>query len=155
MGTRRVAHGQVKVGQRAGRRAGPGARAALVTRRAARPLRAPAPSTRPQLYSFIARCLRSWEAARASATEFLATWTPLGLPDPPWGGSRPALARRGAAGTSRRRPRRSRRHAPGLFSVLHAWQIPLAVAGNADVLCARYPLVSALLVEMAAQRRAS
>jgi hypothetical protein len=107
------------------------------------------------MYSFVARCLRSWEAARASATEFLATWTPLGMPEPPCVPARPEPARRSSAATSRRRARRSARRPVTLPDGAVAWEIPVAVAGSAEALRARYPLVSALLVEMAAQRRAS
>lgn len=151
MGTR-VDRGRAKVRQRAGRRPSPVARASLVARRDARAAQYPAPGVRPQLSSFVARCLRSWAAARASATEFLATWTPLTLPEPGAVRTRAHRARRSAARSSARSGRRAALH-PVAFASAPLWEIPLSVAGSAEALRARYPLVSALLVEMAAQRR--
>jgi hypothetical protein len=107
---------------------------------------------RPPLSSFVARCVRSWIAARESAQVFLATWTPVQLPEPSVGGSaQPDRARRKPS-SARRGARRAAQY-PAQPSAKGAALGPAAAAGGAEALRARYPLVSALLVELAAPRR--
>jgi hypothetical protein len=104
-------------------------------------------SNRSEWNSFIRRCVRSWVAAQASASDFLAAWTPIHLSEPPQKvPSRPGRARR--TGSTLRSPSRRRAHYP-IGSA--ATTVPDRVAGGADALRQRYPLVSALLVELAAQ----
>jgi hypothetical protein len=107
------------------------------------------PAGRAEWSSFVTRCVRSWVAARTSATDFLAAWTPLRLPDPPQ--SVPARP-----GPTRREPSSVRSHSRRQArypSAVVASPVPAAAAGGADALRERYPLVSALLIEMAAQAR--
>lgn len=148
----RVTHrARVKVRQRAGRRAGNVSPGAIATRRGARRSRSPLEPLQPEWNSFISRCLRSWESARASASMFLAVWTPLVLPEvKPPESSRRHRARRRPSATAHR-ARRTARHPVDLTA--HAtWSLPVAAAGSAEALRRRYPLVSALLVELAADR---
>ena len=104
---------------------------------------------RSEWSSFITRCVHSWVAARTSATDFLAAWTPLRLPEPPQSvPARPGRARREPS-SGRSHSRRRARHP----SAAVASPVPAAVAGGADALRKRYPLVSALLIELAVQAK--
>lgn len=106
---------------------------------------------RPPLNSFVARCVRSWIAAGASAKDFLAAWTPSPLPEPFVGGSvQPDRARRKPSST-----RRGARRAAQNPTQPPATVAAFGPAASAEALRARYPLVSALLVELAAPRRRS
>jgi hypothetical protein len=110
------------------------------------------PPARPRLNSFVTRCVRTWIAAGASATDFLVTWTPLRFPEPFFGGSAlPDPSRRRPSAT--RRSARRAAHYPAPSSATATLLGPAAAAGGADELRARYPLVSALLVELATPRR--
>jgi hypothetical protein len=102
--------------------------------------------------SFVSRCVRSWIAAGASATDFLVTWTPLRLPEPLFGGSAHPDPSRRLPSSARLGARRAAQH-PAQVCATAAMLGPAAAAGGADELRARYPLVSALLVELAAPRR--
>jgi hypothetical protein len=105
---------------------------------------------RDEWSSFVVRCLRSWAQAGASASQFLATWRPLHLPEPlPYPPGRPDPARRKPSSLSRHSAWRTARH-PGPSAGAAAWSVPVTAAGSAEVPRARYPLVSALLVELAA-----
>lgn len=151
MGMPRVARrGRVKVNYRAGRRAGGASVSAIAVRRAVKRTRPPSPAIRPEWSSFVSRCLRSWEAARASASDFLAAWTPLGLPElKPAVPARSDRSRRPPSSQSRgRRSRRVAQHPVDLIAA-SAWHVPVSAAGGAEALRARYPLVNALLVELA------
>jgi len=114
--------------------------------------RRPFGSAKPEWTSFVARCLSSWVTARASASEFLATWTPLRMPDPqPRRSPRGDQARRLPSSTRRGGRRATHHHHPAAAVVGGVWRVPIAIAGGADALRTRYPLVSALLVELAAR----
>jgi hypothetical protein len=139
----------VKVSQRAGRRAGGAFLSAIAVRRAAPPPRQASVTVPLEWSSFVSRCLRSWEAARASASDFLAAWTPQGLAEPkPATQARPDRARHRPSSRSRRRSRRAAQHPVGPI-VASVWHGPVSAAGGAEALRARYPLVSALLVQLA------
>jgi hypothetical protein len=136
-----------KSGKRSRLRAGAASVGTATARRAARHQSA-SPGRRSEWSSFVTRCLRSWFAARASATDFLANWTPLGLPAlAPLTPARPHHSRRKPSNPMRRSSRRAAHH-PNARAVAPAWIGPLAAAGSAEALRARYPLVSALLVEL-------
>jgi hypothetical protein len=145
---------RVKSGPRAGRRAGGPSVTVIAGHRVAKRPRPASPAVRHEWTSFVTRCLRSWEVARDSATQFLATWTPLGIPD-----AKPSVRRhrgkRRASAPKRRSGQRAAQHPIDAMSS-PAWQMPIAAAGSAEALRARYPFVSALLVELAStapQRR--
>lgn len=130
------------------RRRSLGALATGPVRRAARHRR---PAVRPEWSSFITRCVVTWLAAGASATAFLARWTPLGLPayGPTHrrherGRRQPLVARRSA-----RRPARY----PAALPLSSRTLGPLAAAGSPEALRRRYPLVNALLIELSAMQR--
>jgi hypothetical protein len=148
----RADRGGAKVRRPAGGRRTPAAGAPLLARRAAASRLYPVPGVRPQLSSFVARCLRSWAAARTSATDFFASWAPLALPAARALYSRTDTQRRSLARPTRRRNPASPSDPPVSASA-SIWEVPIALAGSPEVLQARYPLVSALLVEMAAIRR--
>ena len=104
----------------------------------------------PPLNSFVSRCVRSWIAAGASATDFLAAWTPVRFSDAWIGGAAaPDHSRRAASSTRRV----ARRPALRAIPVAPAATNLTAVAGGAAALRARYPLVSALLAELAVPGR--
>jgi hypothetical protein len=109
-------------------------------------------TARPRLNSFVSRCLRTWIAAGASATDFLVTWTPLRLPEPFFGGSAQPDPPRRQPSSTRHDARRTAQY-PAQSSATTAMLGPVVAAGGADELRARYPLVSALLVELATPRR--
>jgi hypothetical protein len=106
--------------------------------------------TRPPLNSFVSRCVRSWIAARASATDFLAAWTPARLSDSWIGGAAVRDHSRRPSSSTRRGARRPALHAIPVTPVASRLT---ALAGGAAALRARYPLVSALLAELAAPGR--
>jgi hypothetical protein len=108
---------------------------------------------RPEWSSFVWRCLRSWQAARAAASDFLATWTPLALPEPkPVVRARPDRARRRSSSPHRRRGQRPAQHPVEPLDA-PVWHLPVSAAGGAEALRTRYPFVSALLVELASLPR--
>ena len=148
MGRGHAARVQAKTSKRSRLRAGASSVGRAAKRRAARHS-LPTPAVRSEWASFVTRCLRSWYAAQQSATDFLANWTPLGLP-------RFALSRttrhRGRRRASRLAGRRARRtaHYPAAATARAIWFESVAAAGSAAALRARYPLVNALLLELAA-----
>ncbi len=104
--------------------------------------------------SFVARCLRSWEQARASATEFLATWTPLHLPEPiPALVARPDGARRKASRVDRAGASTRTAAAPRSAGGHERLDSTDRSRGAVDPLRERYPLVTAMLIELAALSR--
>jgi hypothetical protein len=105
---------------------------------------------RPPLNSFVSRCVRSWIAAGASASDFLAAWTPVRLSDSWTGGAAAPDHSRRAASSTRRVARRAALRALPVAPVASSLT---AAAGGAAALRARYPLVSALLAELAAPAR--
>lgn len=121
-------------------------------RRAAQAAASERALARPHMNSFVSRCVRSWITAGASATDFLVTWTPLRISEP-WDrtSGAPDRARR-AASSARRVAERPAQHPPSPFAAVPA-SAPIAIAGGAAALRARYPLVSALLAELAAPGR--
>jgi len=152
MGIPRVARRRAKISQRAGRRPGAAPVTAIAARRGTKADFSPARPVRHPLNGFVTRWLRSWAAAGASAAEFLATWTPLRLPEAAH--TLPAEPRRGgrrSSNLSRRSARRRAQHPAPPASA--NWTIPLAAAGGAEALRKRYPLVNALLNEIATQPR--
>jgi len=138
---------------RGGQRTRPPFRSPLAARRSAKE-RSRSPASRQEWTSFVARCLRSWEQARASATEFLAVWTPLYLPEPlpaltaPPDRARRKASRVGRAGASAR----TAQHPAPLVGT-SSWTVPIEAAGGVETLRERYPLVTALLIELAALSR--
>jgi hypothetical protein len=149
MGMPRVARRRANVSPWAGQRVRTASGSSRTARRAAKSAARPLHLVPHPWGSFVVRCLRSWAQAGASASEFLATWTPLRLPEPlPYLPGRPDPARRKPTGLSRRAGWRPTRH-PGPSAGAAAWSVPVAAAGSAEALRARYPLVSALLVELA------
>jgi len=148
MGRGHAARVQAKTSKRSRLRPGVSSVGRAAKRRAARHS-SPAPAVRSEWTSFVTRCLRSWFAAQQSATDFLANWTPLGLPA--FGRSLPARhpGRRGGSHIAARRSRRAA-HQPAVATAPAIWLAPVAAAGSAAALRARYPLVNALLLELAA-----
>lgn len=151
MGRGHAARVQAKTSKRSRLRTGASSVGRAAKRRAARHS-SPAPAVRSEWTSFVTRCLRSWLAAQQSATDFLANWTPLGLPA--FGPSRPARhrGRRKASHVAGRRSRRAG-HQMAVATAPAIWLAPVAAAGSAAALRARYPLVNALLLELAASPR--
>lgn len=149
MGMPRVARRRAKTAPWAGQRVRTASGSAQTVRGAAKPAR-PAPVVGDEWSSFVVRCLRTWAQAGASASQFLATWRPLHLPEPlPYPSGRPDPARRKPSRLGRRSAWRTARHprpSAGAAAVL----VPVTAVDTAEVLRARYPLVSALLVELAA-----
>jgi hypothetical protein len=119
--------------------------AAMASARRAAPHQRPAPAVRAEWSSFVARCVRSWVAAGASASAFLTHWRPLNLPvaAPP---RRRDRAQRRATTVRRKALRGAYRSAP--VAAPARWAGPLAAAGGAEALRARYPFVHALLHEL-------
>ena len=105
--------------------------------------RSKAPGPRTEWTSFVLHCVRSWLAAGASTSGFLSSWHPVGLvaARP----SRPERARRRASIALHRGARRPP-HRPDAAAALLALPTPW----DAAALRSRYPLVSALLAELAA-----
>jgi hypothetical protein len=151
MGIPRVARRRAKIAQRAGRRNG-AAPVTIAARRCAKTKASSSPAARHQLSRFVTRWLLTWAAAGVSAAEMLAKWTPLrfsegvsALPEEPRRGGRRS------ASLGRRNARRGAQHPAPVAGA--NWTIPIAVAGGAQVLRERYPMVNALLVEIAGQPR--
>jgi hypothetical protein len=117
-----------------------------------RPRGAPRQARCARACSFVSRCVRSWIARRRLGNRFLVTWTPLRLPEPFFGGAAHPDPSRRRPSSARRSARRAAQH-PAQPRATAAMLGPVAAAGGADALRARYPLVSALLVELAAPRR--
>jgi len=117
----------------------------MTSARRAAPHQRPSPAVRAEWNSFVARCVRSWFAAGASASAFLTHWRPLNLPvaAPPRQRDR---AQRRATTVRRKAQRGPHRSVP--VAAPARWSGPLAAAGGAKALRARYPLVYALLREL-------
>ena len=103
--------------------------------------RSPAPT---EWVSFVVHCLRSWIAADAAGTSFFSLWQPRDLP-----ALHPERAerarRRGSVAPrlgARRPPRRPRASSAAVFALSGPW--------GEVALRSRYPLVNALLAELAA-----
>lgn len=143
---------RAKIAQRVSRRNGAASVTAIAARRRAKTKASSSPVARHQLSRFVTRWLLTWAAAGVSAAEMLAKWTPLrfaesvsALPEEPRRGGRRS------ASLSRRNARRGAQHPAPVARA--NWRIPIAVAGGAEALRERYPMVNALLVEIAGQPR--
>ena len=120
----------------------------LPTRHRRVPREAFRPPVRTEWASFVVHCVRTWIASAAAGATFLSVWKPRDLPalHP----ARPERARRRGSATSHLTTRRPPYYPVGSTAAL------LALPGSwgEAALRSQYPLVNALLVELAAARSA-